>query len=335
MKKLFSFFCVILCLSGCGKKEEQPSYENNNEENQNQIVETVDIIDVNSKTRPYAIVINNSPVAVKVQTGLQQAYMVYEIPVEGGITRLLAFYKDINDLAVGTIRSARHNFLDYAFEQDAIFVAYGWSHYAENDCKTTGINYINGVVHGKPFWRNNPENLASEHTAYTSIDNIRQFSSERGYSGTTERGLVLNYEPNDVNLSEKEQSQVANKVYIPSSGSLNTTYEYDETNKVYKRFVNGDANIDHETKEQFTTKNIIVQKINTKMASDNYYWDLETVGSGNGYFITNGYAVPIKWSKQSRTDKTIYTYLDGSEVKLSDGNTFIQLQSNNQNLTIE
>ena len=116
---------------------------------------------------------------------------------------------------------------------------------------------------------------------------------------------------------------------------MNTTYQYDEANKVYKRFVNGDANIDHETKQQFTTKNIIVQKINTKMASDNYYWDLETIGSGNGYFITNGYAVPIQWSKKSRTEKTIYTYLDGSEVKLSDGNTFIQLQSNNQNLTIE
>ena len=334
MKKLFVVFLVSFLCVGCGKKEEPVIEEHENKE-ENPIVETVDIIDVNSKTRPYAVVINNSPAAVKVQTGMQQAYMVYEIPVEGGITRLLAFYKDINDLMIGTIRSARHNFLDYAFEQDAIFVCYGWSHYAQDDMKSTGINYVNGVVHGRPFWRNNPENLATEHTAYTSIGNIREFATDRSFASTTEKGLVFNYEPNDVNLSEKEQSQVANKVYIPSNASLNTTYEYDEENKVYKRFVNGDANIDHETKLQFTTKNIIVQKINTKMASDNYYWDLETVGSGNGYFITNGYAVPIKWSKKSRTEKTIYTYLDGSEVKLSDGNTFIQLQSNNQNLTIE
>ena len=334
MKKLFVVFLVSFLCVGCGKNEEQVIKENEKKE-ANPIVEKVDIIDVNSKTRPYAVVINNSPAAVKVQTGLQQAYMVYEIPVEGGITRLLAFYKDIDDLMIGTIRSARHNFLDYAFEQDAIFVCYGWSHYAQDDMKSTGINYVNGVVHGRPFWRNNPENLATEHTAYTSIGNIREFATDRGFASTTEKGFVFDYDANDVNLSEKEQSQVANKVYIPSSNTLNTTYEYDEANKVYKRFVNGSANIDHETKVQFTAKNIIVQKINTKMASDNHYWDLETVGSGDGYFITNGYAVPIKWSKKSRTEKTIYTYLDGSEVKLSDGNTYVQLQSNNQNLGIE
>ena len=138
----------------------------------------------------------------------------------------------------------------------------------------------------------------------------------------------------DIDLTNKENVQVANRVYIPSGGG-NTTYEYDKENKIYKRFVNGDANIDYETKEQYTTKNIIVQKINTKVASDNYYWELETVGSGNGYYITNGYAVPIKWSKASRTEKTKYTYLDGIEVIISDGNTFIQLQSNSQKLTIE
>ena len=70
------------------------------------------------------------------------------------------------------------------------------------------------------------------------------------------------------------------------------------------------------------------------MASDNYYWDIETVGSGDGYYITNGYAVPIKWSKESRSAKTKYTYVDGTEVLLNDGNTYIQLQSTSQTLTI-
>ena len=79
----------------------------------------------------------------------------------------------------------------------------------------------------------------------------------------------------------------------------------------------------------------VLQKIKTKMANDNYYWDLETVGSGDGYFITEGYDVPIKWTKESREAKTKYTYLDGTEVLLNDGNTYIQLQSVNQTLTIE
>ena len=82
------------------------------------------------------------------------------------------------------------------------------------------------------------------------------------------------------------------------------------------------------------TQILIVQKINTKMASDNYYWDLETVGSGNGYYITNGYAIPITWQKTSREAKTKYTYLDGTEVLLNDGNTYVQLQSTSQDLEI-
>ncbi len=338
MKKVLLVFLVsLLFITGCGKKEKEIVDEKPNDEpviDQPEISGTIDIIDINSNSRPYAIVVNNSPAAVKVQQGLQEAYIVYEFPVEGGLTRLMALYKDIDDLKVGTIRSARHNFLDYAFEHDAIFVAYGWSTYAQNDINSTGINHINGMIHSSPFWRENPENLATEHTAYTNLSRLISFSNDNNYSSTTDKGLVLNYDANDVDLSNKENAQIANKVYIPS-GSADATYEYDTEKKVYKRFVNGNANIDHETKEQYTTKNIIVQKIDSKMTSGNYYLDLGTIGSGNGFYITNGYAVPIKWSKSSRTEKTKYTYLDGSEVILSDGNTFIQLQLNSQPLTIE
>ena len=122
----------------------------------------VKIVDENSKTRPYAIVVNNTPVAVKVQTGLNKAYLVYEIPTEGNTSRLMALYKDIDeDFTIGTIRSSRHDFIDYALESNAIFVHYGWSHYAEDDQKTGVIDYINGLF-GGPFWRDNPEKLASE-----------------------------------------------------------------------------------------------------------------------------------------------------------------------------
>ena len=335
MKRGLFLVLLIFACSGCGSQgavtepdvvEEVPIVIEEKE---------ISIIDLDSQSRPYAIVVNNSTVAVGVQTGLQQAYIVYEFPVEGGLTRLMALYKDIPTLTVGTIRSSRHNFLDYAMEHDAIFVHYGWSHYAKDDEIALGYDYINGTLGGGPFWRDNPEGLAKEHTAYTSLEKINEYVKNKGMRSTTDRGLVLNYDYNVASLQNKENSILANKVIIPSSGWINTTYEYDRVNKIYNRFVNGNANIDYYTKEQFTAKNILVQKIKTKMASDNYYWDLETVGSGDGYFITEGYAVPIKWTKESRDAKTKYTYLDGTEVLLNDGNTYIQLQSVNQTLTIE
>ena len=103
---------------------------------------------------------------------------------------------------------------------------------------------------------------------------------------------------------------------------------------MYDRYENGSANIDHATKEQFNTKNIIVQKITYNVCDDGYYWDLHTTGSGTGYYITNGYAVPINWSKSSRNDKTKYTYSDGTEIEVSDGRTYIEVQTTSQNLTI-
>ena len=296
--------------------------------------EKVDIIDVNSKTRPYAIVVNNTPVAVKVQEGLNKAYIVYEIPTEGFTSRLMALYKDINeDLTIGTIRSSRHNFIDFALESDAIYVHYGWSHYAEDDERGASINYINGLF-DSPFWRNNPEGLASEHTAYTSTEKIKQTAATKGYKSESDDTILLNYNVADVDLSEKENSKVANKVSVPY-GSNGTVFTYDAEDKIYNRIVNGNNNIDHNTKEQFNTKNIIVQKVNYSVCSDGYYWDLKTVGTGTGFFITNGYAVPIKWEKKDRKSKTKYYYEDGKEIEVSDGRTYIEVQTTSKDTTIE
>ena len=105
----------------------------------------IDIVDINSKSRPYAVVVNNTPVAVKVQEGLNKAYLVYEFPTEGNTSRLMALYKDVPELTIGTIRSSRHNFIDYALESDCIYVHFGWSKWAEADQKAGSIQYLNGL----------------------------------------------------------------------------------------------------------------------------------------------------------------------------------------------
>ena len=334
MKKIISLFVIIFLLCGCGKKVDENLYENEEESSNIPTKEKIDIIDVNSNTRPFAVVVNNSPAAVKVQQGLDKAYVVYELPVEGGITRLLAFYKDIDDLKIGTIRSARHNFLDYAFEQDAIFVHWGWSKHAKEQINNLKVNNLNGLS-DSAFWRENPENLATEHTGYTSLAKCRDLAKSRDYSLTTDKGLVFNYSLEEINLNEKDNNTVANKIFIPSNDSLNTSYVYDETTKTYKRSVNDNPHIDYQTKEQYTAKNIIIQKISISSIKNSKYLELGVVGSGEGMYITNGYAVPIKWSKADRYAKTKYTYVNGEELKLNDGNLFVQLQSNNLQYVIE
>ena len=299
------------------------------------VKEKVDIIDVNSKTRPLAVSINNTPVAIKVQTGLNKAYIVYEIPTEGSTSRLLALFKDIDDTKVGTIRSARHNMIDFAFESDAIFTAYGWSAYAESNMRSGVINNIQGIIGEGGMWRENPAGLSSEHTVYLSTATVWDYAqNKKGYSLASDNTVLLNYNVSDVDLSQKDGTMVANRITIPY-GSVTTVFTYNPETKMYTRVVNDRTATDYFTGEEFTTKNIIVEKITYSVMSDGHYWSLDTNGTGDGYYITNGYAVPIKWSKSDRKAKTKYTYLDGSEIDVSDGRTYIEVQVTQKNTTIE
>lgn len=336
-KKKIAFFLLIsfFFLSACGKKETNIVEENKEEQNQTVVEEKIGIIDMNSNSRNYAVVVNNYPSAVKVQTGLSDAYLIYEIPVEGGMSRSLAIYKDKTTNKIGTIRSARHNFLDYVLENDAIFVHFGWSHYAEDDMKKNlDINNINGL-YDSPFWRENPENLATEHTAYTSLEKNIEVAKSKGYRLTSEVKSVLNYSTNEIDLSKINNNVVAKNVEIPYSSSYKVKFIYDENTKMYKRYVNGVAHTDYFTKEHYKTKNIIVTKFGFSKTDDNYYLDLHNTGIGEGYYITNGYSVPITWEKKDRASKTIYRYEDGTEINVNDGNTYIMMQLDDQNTIIE
>ena len=91
-KKYIIVLLIIVSLLVCGCTK-----ENKNEDKKEEPIKEVKkikIIDEDSKSRPYAIVINNLPSAMKVQTGLNDAYIIYEFPIEGGYSRSLALFKD-------------------------------------------------------------------------------------------------------------------------------------------------------------------------------------------------------------------------------------------------
>ncbi len=295
------------------------------------------IVDLNSKSRPIAVMINNINVARPYQSGLQNAYIVYEIIAEGGITRLLALFKDQNLEKIGTVRSSRHYYLDYVLENDAIYVHWGWSPQAESDIKSLKINNINGLKYStKYFWKDTKLNVSSEHTAYTSSSLINNAIADLKYNKETNKGLLFNYSPEEINLENKENAQLANSVEIVYSSSNTTSYEYNSETKTYYRSVNGKKHVDYDTKEQYNFKNIIVYQLeNITIAGDEKgRQELKNIGTGTGYYITNGYAIPIKWEKTSRSSKTKYTYMDGTEITLNDGNTFIQIQPKGKSLNI-
>lgn len=333
-KKKLGFVLLILILLIGGGAYYLLNHKEVKQQIEKKIVKKLKIVDQDSKSRPIAVMINNNHKAWP-HAGLQDSYINYEIIAEGGITRIMAIFKDKDTAKIGSVRSARPYYLDYALENDAIYVHYGWSDDAKKDINTLGVDNINGLTASSVFWRDTSLKKASEHTAFTSMEKIKDYAKDNGYMRDTNKDLLLNHSVDEININKKEDAKKADKIYIKYSYYTDTTYEYDEENKVYKRSMSGTAHVDAITGDQYTAKNIIIIPIKNHSYDSYGRQELENIGSGEGYFITNGYAVPITWEKESRKGQTIYRYKNGKEIKVNDGNTWIQIQPDGETLTIE
>lgn len=332
MKKAIGIFIGIFVLSIVGlcvycfwiQPKKQDKTEIPKEPELEIPVPKLQIVDEDSDSRPYAVMINNHAQARRNHAGLQDAYLVYEMVVEGGLTRLMAIYKDQNTARIGSVRSSRHNYLDYALENDAVYVHYGWSPQAQRDISSLGISNINGL-YDSAFYRDRTLGVDYEHTAFTDMERIRNMATRKGYRLTSNQPLLLQYSIEEIGIDNKEGAILANSISLRYSAYVTTTYAYDAEKRVYLRSVNNEIHKDAVTGEQYHFKNIIIANVNNYSIDSYGRQNLDTVGTGTGYFITNGYAVPITWSKASRAEQTVYSYLDGTEITVNDGNTFIQV----------
>ena len=277
----------------------------------------------NGKDRPIAVMIDNHNQAWP-QAGLNQAYMVYEIIVEGGETRLMALFKGVTVDKIGPVRSSRHYFIDYAMENDAIYAHYGWSPQAESDIKKYSINNLNGITEStSTFWR--VKDKSAPHNAVTSTEAILKAAKSKGYKTTSDKKSVLNYVTDEVKL---EDGIIANSVTIPHSTLQKVKYVYDETNQVYKRYARNKAQTDWDTGNAVTTKNIIITFCDNYTLTDSENkgrQGIKNIGTFDGYYITNGKAIKIKCTKNTRDQQTKYEDLEGNEIKVNDGNTWVNI----------
>ena len=323
---------VILCGGIIAYKfyrDKSQNVASNDEEPQNTVEEPP--LEVEIKTvqtfkgdeRPIAVMIDNHKAALP-QGGLNNAYMVYEIIVEGGESRLMALFKGQNLEKIGPVRSSRHYFLDYAMENDAIYAHYGWSPQAESDIKQYKINNLNGITESeKTFWR--VKDKAAPHNAVTSTTALLNAAKAKGYKTKSAKESVLNYVTDDVKL---EDGQDATSVTIPHSNLQTVKYVYDEENQVYKRYARNKAQTDWDTGDNITTKNIIITMCDNYTLTDSENkgrQGLKNIGTFNGYYITNGKAIKIKCIKEARNIQTKYEDLEGNEIKVNDGNTWINI----------
>lgn len=316
------------------KGEIKTSEQDQNEEKKGTtVVEVKEPKIFKGTNRPIAIMIDNHKGALP-QAGLNDAYMVYEIIVEGGESRLMALFKGVDLEKIGPVRSSRHYFLDYALENDAIYVHFGWSPQAQSDISKLGVNNINGINESSSsFWRT--KDKYAPHNVATSTKKILEIAERKGYATTSTKDSVLHYVADEVNLKGNVE---ATKVTIPYSDSNTVRYEYDTVTKRYTRYSRDTKQVDWDTKETVTTKNIIIVKCSNTTLNDGSgkgRQTLDNVKILNGYYITNGKAIEITAEKTARSSQTVYKDKEGNVIDVNDGNTFVQICPIDSKIKIE
>ena len=281
--------------------------------------------------RPVVVSIDNHP-AARNQAGLSQAEIIYECEVEHPYTRYLCVFLAREPERVGPIRSARPYLINYALENDGIFVHVGGSEDAFSEISRQNVADIDGLYSGA-MWRYYDTGKVAPHNMYTTLKSIRDESDRKGYR-TEAIFEGYKFSEKNINLSEKYTAINAVKINIIYNKYNSTDYTYDKEKKLYLRFKDGEMHIDELNNEQLTSKNIIILETTKKILDNSGRLFLGTVGNGNGMYLTNGESIEITWEKKSEKERTKF-YINSDELTFNPGNTWIQVVNSLNSVNLE
>jgi len=279
--------------------------------------------------RPVAVMFNNLK-AAQPQLGVSQADIIYEIPAEGGVTRMLGVFQTLEGVEnLGSIRSTRPYYLEAALGHDALLVHAGASPDAYANIKSWGVNNIDGVnggpTHDVVFWRDaqRRQTAGYEHSLLTSGEKILKFlesgkyrtEHQDGYTYTqafAEDGTPVNGTPVD-----------HFKLYYTNYKT--GVFEYDPETMLYRISQYGGAYLDGNTGEQVAVTNVLVLETDIRIISGDKEGRLNVrmTGTGSGTYFCGGKCVPIQWSKADRTGQFVYTLTDGTPLTLGQGTSYV------------
>lgn len=278
--------------------------------------------------RPIGVMINNIKASLP-QRGIANADLYYEAVAEGGITRILALFSDINTIPdIGSLRSARHYYLSLAMGHDAIYCHFGGSPYSLNYIKNNGIKTINFISTAASYRDpNRVGKYAYEHTAFTDGERLKKAISKKGIKTDAKVEDAFKFGDNSATLAS---GNAATNITVPFSGSTKATYTYDAATGLYKKGQFGTDHIDSATGETLAVKNVFILQTEVgSLANADKNGRLEfDLSGGTGYYACDGKIVHITWKKGDYNDPMKYYTLDGKELVVTPGKSWVSLLSN-------
>lgn len=262
------------------------------------------------------VIVENSPQA-RPQSGLDEASIIYEFLVEGGITRFLALYWDKIPEKIGPVRSARPYFIETAREYDALLLHAGASPEGFAMLAEGQLAHLDQIYNGQYYWRSSDRR--APHNLYTGSKRIERYLDQsigQEYSARFDFQLVSFIKPDD---------KRADFIKIPYWGGTTVFYRYNKEENLYYRYY-GFMETPHflDNNKQLTAKNIIIQYTETRLLDEVGRLEIELEGSGKALMFKDGIVIEGFWKKDGDSFTQFYNQ-QGEKLTFNPGQTWIHI----------
>lgn len=300
-------------------------------ENENILTGIGDLTQEAIGKRPVAVMVNNVEPALP-QYGISKADVIFEIPVEGSLTRFMALYGDYTQVPkICPIRSCRYYFPAIAKGFDAYYIHWGSDQSILGYVNSLGIDRYDGMrnPYGM-FGRDNARRSAGyalEHTGYfdgTKLPSVLKKEGTRTELRKNKRGTAFRFCGMDEIITPG--GKVCDYVAI-NFGASGSSFQYNAEKQVYVKKMNGHAHKDAKTGENLKFTNVFILETSISIRDAKGHKQIDWAGGKNakGYYISNGKREKIHWSKKNGNEGAYLKFYDknGQELTINRGKSYI------------
>lgn len=289
-------------------------------------------IDENQLNDRFIAVMFDNHNQARPQAGISQCDIVYEMLVEGSITRYMGILGSEKPSNIGPIRSARHYFIERSLEYDGLYVHGGGSPQADQAIADLAIPSVSSMHLGQDIFGRQNHKYAP-HNMYSSFEALVKGGSRKNYRSQGKyEGLSFS------DTEKKLEGNTVSSIEFPYNGkNYYSSYLYNKEEKVFYRYVKGKPHLDENDNVPIVAKNIIVQFTSTNLIPGDTEGrlHLDMVGEGKGLYLSNGKYQEVTWKKSSKKALTKYYNLLGKEIEFNPGNFWIQVYPKNRSEEIK
>jgi len=275
----------------------------------------------NAARRPIAVMLAGDSEA-RPLSGLGQADMVFEMPVTpNGITRFMAVFQCENPKEIGSIRSAREDFIPLVAGLGAVFAHWGGEREALAKLDAKIVDNIDAMKYeGTVFYRKN--SIPRPHNGFTNIDLLLDKATLLGYDlKDTFLGYLHAKESVKRNLSN-----TVDTIDISYQDQYAVQWRYDEQTNSYVRSRGGLPEKDVNSGDTVRAGAVVIMRTSSRVLNKDYI-SVNVVGEGEAAIYQNGVRITGKWKKDpSQLSAKLYFYDDNNqEIKFIPGKIWIEI----------